>query len=186
MVLIVGLGNPGEKYEKTRHNVGFKTIDKIAEIFDFPIFTSKPIFKAEISKGTYDNKKIVLARPKTFMNLSGQTVKLLVKSLKTKDLIVIHDDIDIPLGKIRIADNRGAANHKGVESIINELKTKSFIRLRIGIKPKTKIKALDRFVLQKFNKEEEKIVEEVIKKAAEAVETIVSKGLQKAMNTYNK
>ncbi|HXK32193.1 MAG TPA: aminoacyl-tRNA hydrolase [Candidatus Paceibacterota bacterium] len=186
MVLIVGLGNPGEKYNRTRHNVGFKTIEEIAKIFDFPIFTSKPIFKAEISKGTYNNKNIVLAKPKTFMNLSGQAVKLLIKSFKTKELIVIHDDIDIPLGKIRIANNRGAANHNGVESIINELKTKNFIRLRIGIKPKIKIKALDRFVLQKFNKEEEKIVNEVIRKTAEAVVVIMCKGVTKAMNTYNK
>ncbi len=186
MVLIVGLGNPGEKYEKTRHNVGFKAVEEIVKIFDFPIFTSKSIFKAEISKGIYNNKNIVLAKPKTFMNLSGQAVKLLMKSFKTKDLIVIHDDIDIPLGKIRIADNRGAASHNGVESIINELKTKNFIRLRIGIKPKIKIKALDRFVLQKFSKEETEAVKEVIKKTVEAVETIVNKGLQKAMNTYNK
>src|SRR4030065_600920 len=120
------------------------------------------------------------------MNLSGKSVKLLIKNLKAKDLIVIHDDIDIPLSKIRIANNRGAANHKGVESIINELKTKDFIRLRIGIKAKTKIKALEKFVLQKFNKEEEKIVKEVIEKTAKAVGTIIEKGLQKAMNTYNK
>src|SRR4030042_1148129 len=125
MVLIVGLGNPGEKYNRTRHNVGFKTIEEIAKIFDFPIFTSKPIFKAEISKGTYNNKNIVLAKPKTFMNLSGQAVKLLIKSL-------------------------------------------------------------DRFVLQKFNKEEEKIVNEVIRKTAEAVVVIMCKGVTKAMNTYNK
>src|SRR4030042_3170609 len=155
MTLIVGLGNPGKQYDKTRHNIGFKAIEEIAKIFDFPAFTAKSIFKAEISKGIYNKKNIVLAKPKTFMNLSGQAVKLLIKSFKTKELIVIHDDIDIPLGKIRIANNRGAANHNGVESIIKELKTKNFIRLRIGIKPKIKIKALDRFVLQKFNKEEE-------------------------------
>ena len=185
-MLIIGLGNPGEKYEKTRHNVGFQTIDEVAESFDFPVFSSKSIFNAEISKGTYNKQNIVLAKPKTFMNLSGKAVKLLMKNLKTKELIVIHDDIDIPLGRIRIANNRGAANHNGVESIINELKTKDFIRLRIGIKPKTKIKALDRFVLQKFNKEEEKTIEEVIKKTAKAVEAIICKSLTKAMNTYNK
>src|SRR4030042_683304 len=157
MVLIVGLGNPDERYDKTRHNIGFKAIEEIADTFDFPIFASKSIFNAEISKGTYNKKNIVLAKPKTFMNLSGKAVKLLMKNFKPKDLIVIHDDIDIPFGKIRIVNNRGAANHKGVESIINELKTKDFIRLRIGIKAKTKTKALEKFVLQKFNKEEEKI-----------------------------
>ena len=186
MMLIVGLGNPGERYDKTRHNIGFKAIEEIAKVFDFPAFTSKSIFNAEISKGTYNKKNIALAKPKTFMNLSGKSVKLLIKNLKAKDLIVIHDDIDIPFGKIRIVNNRGAANHKGIESIINELKTKNFIRLRIGIKPKIKIKALDRFVLQRFNKDEEKIMKEVIKKAVQAVKTIIDKGLQKAMNTYNK
>jgi len=186
MTLIVGLGNPGKRYEKTRHNIGFKAVEEIAKAFALPNFTSKSIFKAEISKGIYNKKNIILAKPKTFINLSGIAVKTLIKSLKTKELIVIHDDIDIPFGRIRIADNRGAANHKGVESIIKELKTKNFVRLRIGIKPKIKIKALDRFVLQRFNKEEEKIVNEVIKKTAEAVGMIVSKGVQKSMNTYNK
>ena len=191
MILIVGLGNPDKKYEKTRHNIGFRAIDEIADNFNFPAFTFKSIFNAEVSKGTYNNQKIVLAKPQTFMNLSGKSAKLLLKNLelKTKDLIVIHDDIDIPLNKIRIVKNRGAANHKGVESIINELKIKDFIRLRIGIKAKNnnlKIKALDKFVLQKFNREEEKIAKEVIEKTAKAVEAIINKGLQKAMNTYNK
>jgi len=186
MVLIVGLGNPDKKYEKTRHNIGFKAIDEIADNFNFPDFTLKSLFNSKISKGTYKNQKIVLAKPQTFMNLSGNALKLLIKNLKTKNLVVIHDDIDIPLGKIRIVKNRGAANHKGVQSIINQLKTKDFIRIRIGIKPKTNIKALDRFVLQKFNKEEEKIAKEVIKKTAKVVETIIDKGLQRAMNTYNK
>jgi len=186
MMLIVGLGNPGKEYEKTRHNIGFQAIDEIAETFNFPAFASKSIFNAEISKGMYKKQNIVLVRPRTFMNLSGKSVKLLVKNLKAKELLVIHDDIDIPLGKIRVVNNRGAASHNGVKSIINELKTKNFIRLRIGIKPKIKIKVLDKFVLQKFNKEEEKIAKEVIKKTAKAVEVIIEKGLQKAMNTYNK
>lgn len=185
-MLIVGLGNPGKEYEKTRHNIGFQAIEKIAEVFDFPSFSSKAIFNAEISKGIYKKQSIVLAKPKTFMNLSGKAVKLLVKSLKPEKLIVVHDDIDIPFEKIKIADNRGPANHKGVKSIISELKTKNFSRVRIGIKPKMKIKALDKFVLQKFNKEEEKTAEEIIKKTAEAVKTIIEKGLQKAMNAYNK
>jgi len=186
MMLIVGLGNPGKEYEKTRHNIGFQAIEKIAEVFDFPSFSSKAIFNAETSKGMYKKQNIVLARPKTFMNLSGKAIKLLVKSLKPEKLIVIHDDIDIPFGKIRIADNRGPASHKGVESIISELKTKNFSRVRIGIKPKIRIKALDKFVLQKFNKEEEKIIKEIVGETAKAIKTISEEGLQKAMNEYNK
>ena len=168
MILIVGLGNPGEKYKLTRHNIGFRTIDEL-ESLNF--------------------KGVVLVKPKTFMNLSGKAVKKEIENykLKIENLIVIHDDIDLPLGKIRISKNRGAAGHKGVESIIKELKTKNFIRFRIGICPKNgKPKNPENFVLQKFNKEEEKIVKEVIKKTAEAIEFALKAGLEKAMSKYNK
>jgi PTH1 family peptidyl-tRNA hydrolase len=168
MILIVGLGNPGKKYTKTRHNIGFRVIDQLQSL---------------------NLKKVILVKPKTFMNLSGKTVKLLVARyrLPVTNLWIIHDDIDLPLGKIRIVKNRGAAGHKGVESIIKELKSKNFIRCRIGIQPKSgRPKNVERFVLQKFNKGEEKIVEEVIKKTAEAIEFSLKEGLEKAMSKYNK
>ena len=168
MILIVGLGNPGKKYQETRHNLGFRVIDEL---------------------GFLKDKKIILTKPKTFMNLSGKAVKSLMTKYKVPplNLWVIHDDIDLPLGKIRISKGRGAAGHKGVESIIKELKTKNFVRFRIGIQPKIyKPKNIEKFVLQKFNKDEERIVKEVIKKSAEAIEFALTQGIEKAMSKYNK
>jgi PTH1 family peptidyl-tRNA hydrolase len=167
MILVVGLGNSGKKYEKTRHNIGFRVIDQLQSL---------------------NLKKVILTKPQTFMNLSGRAVKSLIKKYKIPipNLWVIHDDIDLPLGKIKIVKNRGSAGHKGVESIIKELKTKNFVRFRIGICPKTgKPKNPEKFVLQKFNKEEEKIIKEVIKKTAEAIEFSLKEGLEKAQSTYN-
>ena len=152
MFLIVGLGNPGEKYEKTWHNAGFLAIDVFLGKNSFPEFKLSKKFKAELSEGFLDKDKIILAKPQTFMNNSGQSVKLLIRNWKIKpdNLLVIHDDIDLPLGKIRVAKGRGSAGHKGVESIIKELKTKDFIRFRVGICPKTgKPKNVEKFVLQK-------------------------------------
>jgi PTH1 family peptidyl-tRNA hydrolase len=168
MILIVGLGNPGKKYEKTRHNVGFRVIDELR-------FLNK--------------KEVALAKPKTFMNLSGRAVKSLIAKyrLLASNLWVIHDDIDLPLGKIRISKGRGAAGHKGVESIIKAINSKNFIRLRIGIQPKEfKPKNVEKFVLRKFNKDEEKIIKEVIKKSVEAIEIFLKEGLEKAMSKFNK
>ncbi len=151
MILIVGLGNPGKEYEKTRHNVGYRVIDELAE--------QKP-------------EGFVLAKPGTFMNESGASVKSLTKNYKlpTKNLVIIHDDIDLPLGEFKIQKNRGAAGHKGVQSIINELKTKDFNRIRIGICPATdKPKIVEKFVLQNFTKEEESIIKKVIDEAIRAI-----------------
>ena len=187
MILIVGLGNPGKKYEKTRHNIGFITIDNLQLTIDnFTNWRKEKKLLAEISKGKIDDKKIILAKPQTFMNLSGKSVKKIMSNVKCQmsNLLVIHDDIDLPLGKIKIVKNRGAAGHKGVQSIIDEIKTKNFVRFRIGIQPKTgKPKNPERFVLQKFNKEEEKIVKEVIKKTVEAIEFSLKAGLEKAQST---
>jgi len=209
MILIVGLGNPGKKYERTRHNVGFRAVDKIAANFQFSIFNFQSIFNAQISKGEINGKKIILAKPQTFMNNSGKAVKFLIGhwSLVIGHLFIVHDDIDLPLGKIRIVKNRGAAGHKGVESIIRELATKNFVRFRIGIKPLkhrafktlgarltgqakqnyiTLYSSIDKFVLEKFNRNEEKIVKKIIEKTVKAVETTIKEGIEKAMNEYNK
>ncbi len=190
MILIVGLGNPGAKYKNTRHNIGFGVIKKFARKNNFPKFKLLKELSSLISEKKFNNDKIILANLQTFMNLSGKGAKLLIDfhQLPIANLWVVHDDIDLPLGKIRIAKNRGAGGHKGVESIIKELKTKNFIRFRIGIKPKPYTltpKTLDRFVLQKFNKEEEKIVKEVIKKTAEAIKFFLKTDLEKTMNKYN-
>jgi PTH1 family peptidyl-tRNA hydrolase len=167
MILIVGLGNPGKKYKNTRHNIGFRVIDKL---------------------GFLNKGKVILLKPKIFMNLSGKAVKPLVTKHKMSitDLWVVHDDIDLPLGRIKISKGRGSAGHKGVESIIKELGTKNFVRFRIGIQPKIgKPKNPERFVLQKFKKEEEKIVKEIIKKTVKTIEIAIKEGVEKTMNEYN-
>jgi len=184
MKIICGLGNPGKKFKMTRHNLGFLVLDFFAKKEKFPKFKLEKKFQAKISK----KGEILLVKPQTFMNNSGKALKFLIANLRLKieDLIVIHDDIDLPLGKIKIVKNRGAAGHKGVESIIKELGTKNFIRFRIGIQPKIgKPKNVEKFVLQKFNKEEKKILKEVIKKAVEAIEVALIEGIEKAMNKYN-
>ena len=168
MIIVVGLGNPGPKYKNTRHNIGARVVDELCSSKD---------------------KEMILVKPQTYMNESGRAVKLLTKryTLNANNLIVIHDDIDLPLGKIRIVKNRGSAGHKGVESIINELKTKDFLRFRVGILPSSgKPKQPEKFVLQKFNKDEEKIVKEVVKRTIEAVAMVLEEGLEKAMSKYNK
>ena len=157
-MLIVGLGNPGKKYKNTRHNVGFQVVDKFAKENDFPEFKLSKRYNSLIS----EKENIVLVKPQTFMNESGKAVKALLKNTMKTVLVVIHDDIDLPLGKIRISKNRGAAGHKGVESIIKEIGTKDFTRFRIGIQSKTeKPKNVEKYVLQKFGKEE-KIIKQVI------------------------
>lgn len=147
MILIVGLGNPGKEYEKTRHNAGFRAIDELLK-----------------------NKKegTVLAKPQTFMNNSGQAVFDLAKyyKLKPENIWIIHDDIDLPVGSFKMAKNRGSAGHKGVESVIKYLKTKNFNRIRIGICPKTgKPKTVEKFVLQNFTEEEKKLLDKAIKES---------------------
>jgi len=192
MILIVGLGNPGEKYQKTRHNIGFRAVDEFQRNNNFPEFIFSKKFQAEISKGFSDSGKMIITKPQTFMNLSGRAAKALIRNykLESKNLIIVHDDIDLPLGKIRVVKDRGAGGHKGVESIIRELGTKNFIRFRIGIKPNVKlqfkIQNVESFVLKKFTKDEEKIVEEIIKKTAKAIEFYLKEELEKTMNEFNK
>jgi len=152
MKFIVGLGNPGKKYEKTRHNIGFRIIDAL---------------KSEISEAD-----VALFKPDMFMNESGKAIakQLRYSPLQSKNLIVIHDDIDLPFKTIRISQNASSAGHKGVQSIIDELKTKDFTRVRIGIRPTRKIDTT-KFVLQKFSAAEEKELKSVIKKAVDTIKT---------------
>jgi len=191
MILIVGLGNPGPKFEKTRHNLGSRIIDHFVQKNNFPDFEFSKKFKAEISEEKINDKKIILAKPQTFMNESGKAVKIISRSykLEANHLIVVHDDIDLDFGKIKIIKNRSAAGHKGIQSIINEIRTKDFVRFRIGIKPrsyKLEARSLEKFVLKKFTKEEEKILKPVIEKATEAIEFFLKEGLEKTQSTYNK
>jgi PTH1 family peptidyl-tRNA hydrolase len=162
MKVIFGLGNPGKKYEHTRHNVGFMMVDRIKENYEFPDFTMEKNFKAEISKRSINCKGSMIAKPQTFMNNSGDSVRAILDfyKLTPSDIVVIHDDIDLPLGEYKIATSSGSAGHNGVEDIINKLGTKEFTRVRIGIATESLRSPIDPsdFVLQNFSEEELEII----------------------------
>ena len=187
-MIIAGLGNPGQKYSDTWHNIGFLVLDRSGQKNNFPDFKFSKKFNAEISESIFNNEKVILAKPQTFMNKSGQAVKKIIGNWKLEigNSVVVHDDIDIPLGKIRISKGQGPAGHKGVEDIIRNLNTKEFIRIRVGILPKKgKPENVEKFVLQKFTKKEKEIIENQIKKAALALDLLIKEGAEKAMNEYN-
>ncbi len=187
MISIVGLGNPGKKFEKTRHNLGFRVIDLFAKKNKFPKFEFSEKLSSLISEGSVFGKEVLLIKPQTFMNNSGKALKLVVQHLKIdlENLWIIHDDLDFPLGKIKIVKNRGSAGHKGVQSIIEELKSKDFVRFRLGIGREERKSKKD-FVLEKFTKEEEKILKKVIKKVIEAIEFSLKEGIEKGMAQFNR
>lgn len=174
--VIIGLGNPDEKYSLTRHNAGFLAINQFREQFikdgsDFSEWKFSKKFNAEISKGETENKKIILVKPQTFMNKSGDAVKALINfyKIKIENILIIHDDIDLPLKTSKIQKDKSSAGHRGVQSIINELNSKNFTRLRIGINPaiedgisKLKIPT-EKFALEKFKKEELEIIKKILK-----------------------
>lgn len=164
MIIIAGLGNPGERYKGTRHNAGFIAVDRIKEEYGFPVFSFSKKANSLISEGTIKNNKAILIKPQTFMNNSGKAVKKIMDyyNIPPSELYLFHDDIDILLGEAKISKESGSAGHKGVESIINEIKTKSFNRIRIGIKPKEKKEETDVFVLKKFSREEKEIINNAI------------------------
>ena len=164
MKLIVGLGNPGEKYITTRHNTGFMAVDFILERDGFLQAKPSKEFKSKMFVWLNGGEKIVFLKPQTFMNDSGQALKVICNFYKldlAKDLLVIHDDADLPLGKIRLADSSSSAGHKGVQSIIDELSTQNFNRLRIGIETRQNkdLPPTDDFVLQNFTLEQKQILE---------------------------
>lgn len=181
MYLVVGLGNPGKKYEKTRHNVGFLALDAFAKEHSFPEFTLVKKHTSFVSEGVLSETKVVLAKPQTFMNNSGKAVASLVslslgKLSETKELVVVHDDIDIPLGKVKVSESRGSAGHKGVDSIIQTLGTKNFTRVRIGIQPEgEKPNDVDIFVLQPLVKEELKSLKSSIVAATQILFALLKK-----------
>lgn len=173
MILIAGLGNPGKKYEKTRHNAGFIFVDylwkKHRDKFSFSNWEENRKLKSEISFGKAEGKKIILLKPQTFMNSSGEAVKAALRYYKIKlsELIVVHDEIDLPLGKYRISTNRSSAGHRGVQNIIETLETKNFTRLRIGIGNRTNKKAsIEKYVLGKFADKEFRVFRKILKGSA--------------------
>lgn len=184
MFIIVGLGNPGEKFKKTRHNVGFMTVDAFAKEKSFPDFVLSKKYSALVS----EKNDVTLVKPQTLMNESGKAVKKITThySLLTTNLIVINDDIDLPLGKLKITKGSGSGGHKGVESIIQALGTKDFVRVRVGICPERgKPNAVEKFVIKKFTKEEREIIDKTIAHAANALNFLIENGLEKTMNQFN-
>jgi len=186
-MLIVGLGNPGEAYAKTRHNLGFMLIDKLAG--DEGIAVKRRECNALVGQGAIEGEVTKLVKPQTFMNLSGEAVSCLLRKVESdepvKQLVVISDDLALPLGKIRIRERGSSGGQKGLKSIIAEVGTDEFIRLRIGIQPDHPISDAKRFVLDQFSASERPLVEETIAKSVQAVRTIIRDGVLKAMMEFN-
>jgi PTH1 family peptidyl-tRNA hydrolase len=190
-IFIVGLGNIGKEYEKSPHNTGFEVIDKINRKNEFGEFKESFDKKYLFSKGKIAKKNVVLIKPLTFMNKSGEAIRSLIKKSKAKkeNLWVIHDEIDLPAGKMKISQNKKSAGHKGVESIIKTLKSNDFIRFRIGTCPfknKSSIKDIGIFLLKPQNPEKFKLLNKGINNAVESVETALENGVPTAMTQFNK
>lgn len=187
MYLIVGLGNPGRKYESTRHNMGFDVIDYLIEKYNIPQGGVK--FNAMYGKGIIGGQRVILAKPLSFMNLSGGPVGDLVNYFKVDpetELIVIYDDIDLEPGQLRIRVKGSAGGHNGIKDIIKRLGTDKFLRIKVGVGAKPKDWDLADHVLGHFTQDDRKIVDEAIKKAGDAVDKMISQGTEAAMNEYNR
>jgi PTH1 family peptidyl-tRNA hydrolase len=184
MKLIVGLGNPGPQYAQTRHNVGFQVVDRFVTRHQFT--TRKMQLNAITYPGTYANERVVLARPMTYVNESGRAVGPLLRWLKAEvsDLLVIYDELDLPVGKIRIRPGGGSAGHNGMNSVIQHVGTDQFARMRLGIGKPIHGNGAD-FVLTGFSRDELPVIGEALDRAVGAVETFIERGLVAAMNLYN-
>ncbi|MBI2916782.1 MAG: aminoacyl-tRNA hydrolase [Chloroflexi bacterium] len=193
MTLIVGLGNPGPVYARNRHNMGFLCLDLLARRHRIG-WSRRSLY--QWGEGAVEGIEVVLAKPRTFMNLSGQAVSALARTFRAKpaDILVVHDELDLPTGKLRFKVGGSAAGHKGVESIIAELGTRDFPRLRIGIgrpveggglSPEARAEAVTRYVLTDFSAEEEKGIQEAVARAAEAMACYLANGLDTAMSRFH-
>ncbi len=187
MKLIVGLGNPGIEYQFTPHNLGFLAIDRIANNLGVEVRNRQ--CRALTARAVIAGQPVILAKPETFMNLSGLSVRELVAEYQVdvkSDLIVIYDELDLPLGSIRIRQRGSSAGHNGMESILSALGTDEFLRIRLGIAPDRNVTDGVKFVLTPFRKAQLKVVDEVLDIAAEAVEVILKEGPAAAMNRFNR
>ena len=187
MYLIVGLGNPGMKYDATKHNMGFKVIDELVETYGIP--SSGTSLKGMYGKGMIGGEKVILIKPMTYMNNSGECVRAFVDYYKVdpeEEVIIIYDDITLEPGSIRVRKKGSAGGHNGIKSIIAHLGTEKFKRIRVGVGEKPKNWDLADFVLSAFKPEEKDAVREGIEKAAKAVGVILTDGADAAMNRYNK
>lgn len=186
MYLLVGLGNPGKKYENTRHNMGFITIDYMADKLDVKV--NKIKHKSLCGETRIAGEKVVLMKPQTYMNLSGEAVREAMSfyKLSSENLIVVYDDVDLDTGFVRIRKKGSSGTHNGMRSVLYQLGTENFPRVRIGIGRGNPRVPLGDFVLSGFNKEEVPLLEEGVIKSANALQAIIENGIDKAMNMYNK
>ncbi len=186
MKLIVGLGNPGYEYQQTPHNLGFKAIDRLADA------CGKHLSRLEGQALTVSTEMagehVVLAKPQTYMNLSGLAVSRLLRNydLTPRDLLVLVDEIDLPLGMLRIRPRGSAGGHNGMKSIIGALDTGDFPRLRLGVRPESGVEDYVSYLLKPFQPSDRKVIEEMLELAGEAVRVIISEGVQRAMNRFNR
>lgn len=185
MYLIIGLGNPGKEYENTRHNMGFKTIDVLAERIGIDVSKSK--FHSLIGKGTMHGEKVILCKPQTYMNLSGTAARecAMYFDVPRENVIVIYDDLDLPISTIRIRKSGGPGTHNGMKSVVQQLGITDFPRVRIGIGAVTEDEDIIDRVIGKVSKDEQQLLNEAIVKAADAIEDIVRIGIDNAMNNHN-
>ena len=186
MHLIVGLGNPGAEYAKTRHNAGFLLVEKLAERWKSS-WTNERKFQARVARAESAGQKVLLAEPQTFMNLSGESVGALVSfyQLPVEKILVVVDDADLPLGEIRLRPGGGSGGHHGLESVAEHLGAKSYARLRLGIGRQHEARQITGHVLGKFSAAENALLEKVLERAAGQLECWLSAGLQKGMNQFN-
>jgi PTH1 family peptidyl-tRNA hydrolase len=185
MKLIVGLGNPGKAYANNRHNIGFRCINHLAKAQGISL--NQRQCRAQFGIGQVAGKEVALAKPRTFMNLSGRSVKLLMQRLQasSSDVLIVHDDLDLPLGKLRLYSGGGSGGHKGIESIIAEVESRDFSRIRVGIgRPQGDGDVTDH-VLGDFRPEERVIIEDTIARVSEAILCLLREGMTAAMNKYN-
>jgi len=194
--IIAGLGNPGEEYKNTRHNAGRMVLELLQSKNDLPEWKENKKSQALVTKGAIGKQKVTLVMPETFMNKSGESLKTLVTSPKSAEkLIVVHDDLDLPVGTIKVSFNRGPGGHKGLESVIKGVKTEKFARVRVGISPEaakggvkkpSHEKIIENFIVDPFKPAELVEIKKVVKRATEAVEAILNDGIEKAMGEFNR
>ena len=185
MYIIAGLGNPGKEYENTRHNIGFDVIDRLAEEENIAVMESK--HKALIGKGYVAGQKVILAKPQTFMNLSGESVRAAADFYKVdpEHIIIVYDDISLDVGQLRIRKKGSAGGHNGIKNIIAHLGTQEFPRIKVGVGDKPKKMDLADYVLSRFSKEDRAVMEDAFREAAGAVEMMIIQGADAAMNQFN-
>ena len=185
MYIIVGLGNPTKEYDKTRHNVGFSVIDVLADRIGIDVSEKK--HRALCGKGMLEGQKVILAKPQTFMNLSGESVRAMVDFYKVSpdEVIIVYDDISQEPGQLRIRTKGSAGGHNGIKNIIAHLGTQEFPRIKVGVGEKPKYMDLADYVLSRFSKGEQELMDDAFREAADAVTMMISEGMDAAMNHFN-